>query len=153
LNCVALGEAAYNEAREEAITLEDRIVVIGLEYADLDKEQNAICEQLKEMQKGGSMSFWPKPILHPDRPPCNGPTMIVIKSCGLCGQWYHCWDIVVTSCLHTYHPTCLSEHLKMNNRCKVCNQTLHPYWWSNWDFKDLDDDLTCMVQEMGLEEE
>jgi hypothetical protein len=55
--------------------------------------------------------------------------------------------------LHTYHPTCLSEHLKMNNRCKVCNQTLHPYWWSNWDFKDLDDDLTCMVQEMGLEEE
>jgi hypothetical protein len=26
---------------------------------NLDKEQNVIFEQLKEMQKGGSMSFWP----------------------------------------------------------------------------------------------
>jgi hypothetical protein len=117
----ALKEAAYNEVREEAITLEDHIMAIGLEYVDLNKEQNAIFKQLKEIQKGGGMSFWLKPILHPERPPCDGPTMIVIKSCGLCGQWYHCWDITMTFCLHTYHPTCLGEHLK-TNKCKVCNQ-------------------------------
>lgn len=99
------------------------------------------------------MSFWLTPTFHPNRPPCNGPTMIVIKSYGLCGQWYHCWDIIMTSCLHTYHPTCLGEHLKMNNRCKVYNQKLYLDLWSSWGFKDLDDDLTCMAQEMGLEEE
>ncbi len=55
----ALKEAAYNEVREEAITLEDHIMAIGLEYVDLDKEQNAIFEQLKEMQKGGGMSILP----------------------------------------------------------------------------------------------
>jgi hypothetical protein len=80
----------YNEAKEEAITLEDHILVVGLKYADLNKEQNVIFELLKEMEKGGGMSFCLKPILHLDRPPCNGPTMIVIKSHGLCGQWYHC---------------------------------------------------------------
>jgi hypothetical protein len=30
---------------------------------------------------------------------------------------------------------------------------LHPYWWSNWGFKALDEDLTFVVQEMGIEEE
>jgi hypothetical protein len=54
-----LREATYNEAREEVITLEDHIMAIGLEYVDLDKEQNAIFEQLKEMQKGGGMSILP----------------------------------------------------------------------------------------------
>jgi hypothetical protein len=44
---IALKEAAYNEVREEAITLEDHIMAIGLEYVDLNKEQNAIFKQLK----------------------------------------------------------------------------------------------------------
>jgi hypothetical protein len=48
--------------------LEDYILAIGLEYAYLEKEQNEIFEQLKEMQKGGGMSFWPKRILQLDRP-------------------------------------------------------------------------------------
>jgi hypothetical protein len=62
------------------------------------------------------MSFWPKPILHPNKPINDGTSMIIIKACGLCGQWYHCGDIVVTCCFHTFHPTCLSEHLKTNNK-------------------------------------
>jgi len=86
VNCkTPLNLLVYNEAREEAIILEDHILAVGLKYANLDKKQNAIFERLKEMQKGGGMSSWPKPILHLDRLPCNGPTMIVIKSCGLCG--------------------------------------------------------------------
>jgi len=59
----------------------------------------------------------------------------------------------VTSCLRTYHPTCLSEHLKMNNKCKVYNERLHLDWWSAWGIRDLDDDLTYMAQEMKLEQE
>jgi len=87
---------------------------------DLEKEQIAISMQLQEMQMGGGMSIWPKHILHPSRPPCDTTNMIIIKACGLCKSWYHCYDIVVTSCLHTYHLTCLGEHLKTNNNCKVC---------------------------------
>ncbi len=81
------------------------------------------------MEKGGGMSFCLKPILHLARPPCDGPTMIVIKSHGLCGQWYHYWNIIMTSCLHTYHPTCLGEHLNMDNICKVYNQKLPLDLW------------------------
>jgi hypothetical protein len=33
-----LGEAAYNEAKEKAITLEVYILAINLEYANLNKE-------------------------------------------------------------------------------------------------------------------
>jgi hypothetical protein len=68
-------------------------------------------------------------------------------------QWYHYGDIVITFCMHTYHLTCLKEHLKTNNKCKVCHQRLHPDWWSSWGFKDLDQDLSFLAQEMGLEKE
>jgi len=105
------------------------------------------------MTKGGRMHFWPIPILNLDIPSCVGPSMVIIKRCGLCGQWYHCFDVVVTSCLHTYHPTCLGEHLKTHNKCKVCNQIFHLDWWSSWGFKNMDDDLIFATQEMGVEEE
>jgi hypothetical protein len=59
------------------------------------------------MQKGEGMSFWPKLILHPDRPLCDAPNMIIMKTCGVCGQSYHCFDIITTSCLDMYHPSCL----------------------------------------------
>jgi hypothetical protein len=104
------------------------------------------------MHKGGRMSFWPKPILHPDRPLCDAPNMIIMKPCHVCGQSYHCFDIVVTSCLHRYHPSCLGHHLKTHNMCKIYNQRLHPNWWFNWGFRDLDEDLTFVAQKMGVEE-
>jgi hypothetical protein len=104
------------------------------------------------MQKGGGMSLWLKPILHPDRPLCDAPNMIIMKPCGVCGQSYHCFDIVVTSFLHMYQPSCLGQHLKTHNKCKVCNQRLHLDWWSSWGFRDLDEDLNFVAQEMGVEE-
>lgn len=54
----------------------------------------------------------------------------------------------------TYLPPNMSwEHLKTKNICKGCNQILHPDWWSRWGFRDLDQDLIFLAQEMGLEEE
>jgi hypothetical protein len=41
---VTLGEATYNEANTEAINLENYIVTIGLEFSNLDKEQNGIAK-------------------------------------------------------------------------------------------------------------
>jgi hypothetical protein len=96
------------------------------------------------------MSFWPKLILHLYRPLCNAPNMMIIKACGLCSQWYHCFDIVVTLCLHTYHLTCFGTHLK-TNKCKVCNQILHLDWWCSQGFKKLDEFIFA-DQEMGLKE-
>jgi hypothetical protein len=51
---------------------------------DLKREQIALSTQLQEMQMGGGMSIRPKPILHPNRPPCDVANMIIIKACGLC---------------------------------------------------------------------
>ncbi len=61
-----LGEITYNEALGEIERLETSIASAKLELAHLAREQNVLSMQLVEMQKGGKMSFWPKPILHPD---------------------------------------------------------------------------------------
>jgi hypothetical protein len=124
-----MGEIAYNETQGETCDLENSIPIGELELRNLERDYSIISQKLAKLQKGGGMSFWPKPIQHLDMPLCDAPNMIIIKTCGLCGQWYHYFDIVVTSCLHTYHPTCLNKHLKTNNKCKVCNQRLHPNWW------------------------
>jgi hypothetical protein len=75
----------------------------SIAFADVEKDQSVISKQLVEMRKGGGLYFWPKLILHPDRLINDGTNMIIIEACGLCGQWYHCVDIFVTSCLHTFH--------------------------------------------------
>jgi hypothetical protein len=54
------------------------------------------------------MSLWPKPILHPNKPLCDAPNMIVMKPCGVCGQSYHCFDIAMTSYMPTYISFVLS---------------------------------------------
>jgi hypothetical protein len=36
---------------------------------------------------------------------------------------------------------------------KICNQSLHPYWWTSWGFKNLDQELTFATMEMGVEGE
>jgi hypothetical protein len=118
--------------------LQHDVFAEDLELANLEWEEATISTQLLQMQKGCGMSFWAKPILYLDRPQGDDPKMIIINKCGLCGQWYHCGDIIVTSCLHTYHPACIREHLKINNRCKVCNQWVHLDWWFRWGFRDLD---------------
>jgi hypothetical protein len=115
----SLGDATYNQAHGESQFLEESIAFVELELRDLEKDQSAISKQLVEMQNGGRLSFWPKLILHLNRPINDRTSMIIIKACGLCGQWYHCGDIVVTSYLHTFHSTCFGEHLKTNNKCKT----------------------------------
>jgi hypothetical protein len=146
-------EVAYNDAQMEVVNLQNNVAIANSKLTSLEKEEAKISQQLLQMQKGGDMSLWPKPILHRDRPQGDNPNMIIIKKCGICGQWYHCFDVAMTSCLHTYHPTCLGEHPKTNKKCKVCNQILHPNWWSSWGFTDLDQYLILLAQKMGIKEE
>jgi hypothetical protein len=44
IECATLGEATYNEAKTKSINLENCIVIIGLEFSNLDKEQNGIAK-------------------------------------------------------------------------------------------------------------
>ncbi len=42
----------------------------------------------------------------------NSYPVIHLKPCGFCKTRYAFYDVVVTSCKHTYHPFCLGEMLK-----------------------------------------
>jgi hypothetical protein len=75
-----MGEITYNEAWLKHIKLQHDVSVANLEW-----EEASISTQLLQMQKGGRMSFWPKPILHPNRPQCDDPGMIIVNKRGLCG--------------------------------------------------------------------
>jgi hypothetical protein len=75
-----MGEVAYNEAWLKHIKLQHDVSVAELEW-----EEAVISTQLLQMPKGGGMSFWPKPILHPNRPQGDDPSMIITNKHGLCG--------------------------------------------------------------------
>lgn len=67
------------------------------------------------MERGGGMSLWSKTMLHTSSHINVDLTIIiVVKACGFCSGWYNCYNIVVTSYKHTYHPFCLGEMLKKN---------------------------------------
>ncbi len=100
----------------------------------------------------GGNSFWPKPILHPSvEENFDKLIYIQIKPCGFCVRGFHCNDIVVTSCRHTFHTFCLSEMLKDNNSCSIRGQVLHLDWWHSFGFIDEDDDMRKSTNDMGLE--
>jgi hypothetical protein len=40
----------------------------------------------------------------------------------------------MTSCKHTYHPFCLGEMLRNENKCMVCGEVLHLKWWTTFKF-------------------
>jgi hypothetical protein len=57
---------------------------------------------------------------------------IVVKPCGFCNKSYHCYDVTITYCKHTYHPSYLVEVQKDSNKCLICDELLHHDWWISW---------------------
>jgi hypothetical protein len=106
------GEALFKEVEIffETVSLElERVIAKARE---LNMEEDNICSQLHTMKKGDGMFFSPKPIVHLEKPADDGErNFIIIKSCGYCNQWYHCYDVVY-SYKHTFHPWCLGAMLK-----------------------------------------
>jgi len=51
-------------------------------------------------------------------------SVIYVQDCLVCNENYHCNDICVASCSHTYHPWCLVVHYTSSPKCKVkgCEQ-------------------------------
>jgi hypothetical protein len=84
--------------------------------------------RLESMQKMNGNSFWPKPIIHPNAHVIyDSATIFVIKPYGFCLWGFHQQKIVMTYYKHTYHPFCLGELAKVNNKCSICEQFFHPY--------------------------
>jgi hypothetical protein len=77
-----MGKLAYNKAQLEHIKLQNDVSTTNLELTNLEQEEMAITTKLQYMRKGGGMSFWPKAILHLDRPQTNDVGMIIINKCG-----------------------------------------------------------------------
>jgi hypothetical protein len=66
------------------------------------------------MTKGMGMTFKPKPILQFEEfvDQENGRTVIFVKPCGFYNHTFHCMDVVVTPCKHTFHHFCLGVMLR-----------------------------------------
>jgi hypothetical protein len=67
------------------------------------------------MKIGRGMAFKPKPIVHfEELLKDSGRTFIIVKPCGFYNQGFHCMEVAVTSCEHTFHPFYLGVMLKEN---------------------------------------
>lgn len=104
------------------------------------------------MRNVGGVFFWPNPILHlAPHFASNCIGFITIQSCGFCNRSYHCHDIVVTSCKHTFHPFCLREFLKGTNKCIICGQTLHLDWCNSWGFRETNEKMANLAIKLDLD--
>jgi hypothetical protein len=67
-------------------------------------EIESIQLQCERMKRKVGMSFKPKPIMHYEDVEESGKAFIIVKPCGFCNQGFHCMDVVIISCKHTFHP-------------------------------------------------
>jgi hypothetical protein len=77
---------------------------------------------------------------------------VVFKACRFCKAAYNYYDILLTSCKHTYHPFCLSEMLKIGNKRLVYGEMLHLEWWTSFGFHEKDEEMQSLVSKMHLDE-
>jgi hypothetical protein len=120
---VVLGGALLADIELDSLRLDDAIIEVKQEILVLEDEEKAIQGQLESMKKRNGNCFWPKPIIHLNaHVNFDSPTFLVIKCCGFCLWGFHCNDIVVISCKHMYHPFCLGELVRVNNKCSICEQ-------------------------------
>ncbi len=102
-----------------------RIRDISIAHETITKQVDNIQMQQDKMKIGKGMAFKPKPNLHfKDVLEDSSKTFVIVKPCGFCNQGFHCMDVAITSCKHTFHPFYLGAMLKESNKCCVCNVKL-----------------------------
>jgi hypothetical protein len=110
------GESLYRKAKEKCHTIQQELEKVIITQIDLDKK-DCIHVQLDNMKKEDGISFSSQPIFHLDVPlEDSGRNVIVVKACGYYNQWYHCGDVALPTCKHTFHPLCLVAMLKDSNK-------------------------------------
>jgi hypothetical protein len=87
------------------------------------------------MQQGGRLSFWLQPILHPSTlvfyDDISGSCYVLVQGCGFCKRGFISYDAAIISCKHNYHPFCLVQLCRKDNKCHVCKEVFHPEWWAS----------------------
>ena len=131
-------EVEYQKCKESTAACEER-------YASLAKSQVytesylILIEQYLIRLKGDLVdSFSPTPIERPKD--CKKHSLVYIEDCPLCGQGFHCNDIIVASCGHTYHPFCMNIHSSKSNKCIVefCNEDFDLKWRLSFGLPELE---------------
>lgn len=123
--------------------LADSLRGVSLSATLLERELDAVARQKVWMENGGGISIWPKPILHPllAKDGFDNLSYVDINPCGFCNRGFHCFDVVLTSCRHAFHPFCISEVARTGNKCVVCEELFHPDWWRSWGFRGVDEEI------------
>jgi hypothetical protein len=76
---------------------------------------------VKKMQ-GGGVVLYPQPILYDIGYKSNlsdGKFTLCANECLVCVQWFSCKDVIVASCGHMYHPSCILYYVSSHACCKV----------------------------------
>ena len=127
----------FERCMDSATTCEKR-------YASLAKSQSytksyliLVGQYLVRLKTGLLDSISPTPIQRPKDSDKN--TLVYVENCPLCGEGFHCNDIVVSSCGHTYHPFCMNNHSSKSNRCiaEFCDEDFDPNWCLSFGFAEL----------------
>jgi hypothetical protein len=78
------------------------------------------------MQEGGGFGLYPLPMLHnpnyklePSIVQCRGKSTFVVNECPVCAQWFPNIDILVASCGHMYHVSCMAYYASSHPCCKI----------------------------------
>jgi len=110
-------------------------------YASLVKSQSytesyliLVGQYLATLKTGLVDSFNPTPIQRPRDFDKN--IVVYVENCPLCGEGFHCNDIVVSSCGQTYHSFCMRCHSSKSNRCiaEFCEEDFDPNWRLSFGF-------------------
>jgi hypothetical protein len=74
-------------------------------YLCLKGRRKVVQVQLRQMECGEGISFWPKPILHSTIVvEYENWGFIVINPYEFCNKGYDCYDVAIIFYKHTYHP-------------------------------------------------
>ncbi len=117
----------FQDTKLELWKIESNVIEVEREMGEVEMQKDAIHVQFKEMERGGGLSFWPKPFLHPTMPiDSDVHIIILVFPCLFCKRSFNFYDIIV-SCKHVYHPFCLGKAIKKGNKLFVCCEVFHPY--------------------------
>ena len=95
-----------------------------------------VSEYLARLKAGVLDSFRPTPIVRlKDYEKTN---IVYVENCPLCGEHFHCNDIVVASCGHCYHPFCISSLCSKSRTCiaDFCQEEFDVQWRLSFGFQE-----------------
>lgn len=130
------GSSIYQDIEEEHTKAKSELQILRSEIVEMNRHIAAIEGQCSQMEKGGGVSLWPKPALHPpmENDEFETPPLLQLHPCIFCNRGYPHYDIVVSSCKHIYHVFCAAAVARVDNKCIKCNEVFHPDWWQNFGF-------------------